>query len=102
MNSQHHRSMEESKESMQGGEELTLERMRADVAAVLFMEPDEIGDEDDLLYMGLDSIRLMSLALRWKDAGADLAFADFVQRPVLRHWWALVSQLQADRSGRGS
>ncbi|MHB1328539.1 MAG: phosphopantetheine-binding protein [Gemmatimonadales bacterium] len=71
---------------------LTLEALRADVAAVLFESPDEIGDEDNLVDHGLDSIRIMALVQRWNDAGARIDFASLAERPELTHWWHLISR----------
>ncbi len=74
------------------GEPLTLERLRTDVAAVLFESPDEIGDEDNLVDHGLDSIRIMALVQRWNDAGAQIDFASLAERPELAHWWSVISR----------
>lgn len=74
---------------------LSLERMRQDIADVLEIDPAGIGDEDDLLDHGLDSMRLMTLALRWNEAGARLGFADLAERPHLRWWWELASRTDA-------
>ena len=40
---------------------LTLDRLRADVAEVLDMAPEEIAPQDNLFDLGLDSMRLMAL-----------------------------------------
>lgn len=82
------------------GGALTMERMREEIAAMLFLNPAEIADDDDLLLLGLDSIRLMTLAMRWNDAGARLTFADFAERPVLRHWWEIVSHGYVEETDR--
>jgi hypothetical protein len=39
---------------------LTRERMRADIAALLHEDPEEIGGEDNLIDLGLDSMRAMT------------------------------------------
>lgn len=62
-------------------------RMRADVAALIDMEPGELADDVNLFDVGLDSIRLMSLIERWKPA--PLGFADFAETPTLSAWTAL-------------
>ncbi|WP_082309919.1 phosphopantetheine-binding protein [Nonomuraea sp. SBT364] len=43
------------------------------------------GPDDDLLELGMDSIRLMAVADR---LGAD--FADLAERPTLRAWGELI------------
>lgn len=75
---------------------MDLEQMRADVAEVLYLDPSEVGDDDNLLDLGIDSIRLMTLAQRWTEAaGARVAFADLALRPELRHWWRLAGEAAA-------
>jgi bifunctional isochorismate lyase/aryl carrier protein len=71
---------------------LTLETMRADVAELLEEDPSQIGDDDNLVDFGLDSMRLMALATRWRSAGANVRFADLAERPQLTHWFMLVER----------
>jgi aryl carrier-like protein len=67
--------------------ELAPDRIRADVADLLGCPAAEIGADEDLLDRGLDSIRLMSLVERWRQAGASgPEFADLAERPELEHW----------------
>ncbi|WP_158239006.1 amino acid adenylation domain-containing protein, partial [Streptomyces barkulensis] len=88
---------------------LTLESMREDVARSVGVTPSAIGDEDDLVYHGLDSIRLMQLVNQWQLDSLSLKFADFAERPVLTAWWKLVTDRrerpdggEAGRSADGS
>ena len=55
---------------------LTLDTMRADIARILHEDPSEIGDDDSLIDLGLDSIRAMALVTRWRDAGAAIEFSE--------------------------
>jgi bifunctional isochorismate lyase/aryl carrier protein len=71
-----------------------MERLRADVAAILQEDPSQIGDDDNLIDFGLDSIRLMSLAQRWADAGARVEFAELAERPAIKIWWDLIASRQ--------
>jgi len=71
---------------------ITLESMRADIARVLHEDPQDIADDESLIDFGLDSIRAMALAARWRDAGAQLEFSDMAAHPTLAHWWTLVQQ----------
>ena len=71
--------------------ELTLERMRQDIADFLHESPDQILDDDNLMELGLDSMRIMKLASRWRAAGASMAFSDMATQATLAHWWSLVS-----------
>lgn len=68
--------------------QMTLERMRADIAALIHVAPEEIGLYDDLTDLGLDSMRLMSLALAWQEAGLPLDFAVLAETQRLGDWWA--------------
>ncbi|MGK5682607.1 phosphopantetheine-binding protein [Actinoplanes sp. URMC 104] len=71
---------------------LSLERVRADVAEVLAEEPGSFADEDNLLDLGLDSIRLMSLATRWREAGYEAGYLDLAQDPTVKAWWTLLAK----------
>lgn len=69
------------------GEALTLERLRADIVSVLPEAPDAIGDDENLLDLGLDSIRIMMLAHRWTEAvGRPVEFAVLAEEPILSAW----------------
>ncbi len=70
---------------------LTLERMRADIAAILDEPAESVGDDDNLIDLGLDSIRAMTLLHRWTAEGDDVDFSAFAEKPTLGHWWKLIS-----------
>jgi aryl carrier-like protein len=74
---------------------LTLERMRADVAAMLHEEPEAVGDDDNLMDLGIDSMRAMNLVLKWNEAGVPLEFADLAEHVTLAGWWDVVRARQA-------
>jgi len=74
---------------------LSLESMRADIARMLHESPDDIRDDDNLMDLGLDSMRLMKLASQWREAGARLEFADLATDATLAHWWSIVARGQA-------
>lgn len=63
---------------------LSPERVRADIAAHLGVQPGELHEDDDLLLLGLDSIRLMLLVEGWNAAGAGVGYADLAAEPTLR------------------
>lgn len=69
---------------------VTLENMRADIATMIHEPPEAIGDDDNLIDLGLDSIRAMALLQRWIAAGAHIEFAEFAEKPELGHWWKLI------------
>ena len=70
-------------------EHLTPAAVRADVAGLLPELPDD--DSTDLYEWGLDSIRLMTLLERWRDAGADISLVELAERPTLEHWLTLLT-----------
>jgi bifunctional isochorismate lyase/aryl carrier protein len=80
-------------------ERLTLEQMRADIAALLADEGSTVAAGDNLADLGLDSIRIMTLAERWSRPGCRIEFDDLAAYPELMHWWAIVDrrQSQGDR-----
>ena len=47
---------------------LTRERIIADIAGILGVDESEITDDTNVLDVGLDSVRLMSLIERWRAA----------------------------------
>lgn len=77
------------------GAALTLERIRADIADVLYLTPGEIKDDTHLIDQGLDSIRLMTLVERWREAGAQIEFvdlADLTEEPTVARWFELLGR----------
>ena len=74
---------------------LTLARMRADVAEMLGEAPEDISTEENLMDLGLDSMRVLGLVLAWGNTGLPLEFAQLAEHTTLRQWWAVVQQLQA-------
>lgn len=58
----------------------------ATVSAQLEIAANEIELEDDLLMLGLDSVRLMTLVGQWQAAGADVSFEDLAEQPTLAAW----------------
>ncbi|MFF8564666.1 phosphopantetheine-binding protein [Streptomyces albidoflavus] len=70
---------------------LTVETLREDVAGLLGEDPEEIPLDENLVDYGLDSIRLMTLVGRWREAhGIEIEFADLAGRPALEEWAKLL------------
>ena len=76
---------------------LTLEQMREDIARLIDLEPEEVGDTDFLPDLGLDSLRLMQLVTAWEQAGLKADFSVFAESATLGEWWSEISRLQAAR-----
>lgn len=73
---------------------LTLEQMRDDIARLIHMDAAEIADDDNLADLGLDSMRLMNLVLKWEQAGLKADFAIFAEFYTLGEWWEQVQKIQ--------
>ena len=74
---------------------LTPEKMRADIAEILCDDPAAIGLDDNLVDLGLDSMRLMTLALKWQDEGHPVDFALLAEYFTLREWLDALSGADA-------
>ncbi|MFB7241916.1 amino acid adenylation domain-containing protein [Streptomyces populi] len=74
------------------GRALSAEEIRDTVAARLELPAAEIGFEEDLVTLGLDSLGMMSLAASWQEAGVEVTFGDLVEEPTVRAWAALLSR----------
>jgi bifunctional isochorismate lyase/aryl carrier protein len=66
--------------------------LRAEVAALLEVPAGDLEDDENLVYSGLDSIRLMSLLERWRRAGAVTTFVELAERPTLADWWQVLHE----------
>ncbi|MBP1822057.1 amino acid adenylation domain-containing protein [Mycobacterium sp. OAE908] len=65
--------------------------IRAEVAELLGVGADDVDPDTDLISQGLDSIRMMSLAGRWRKQGIDVDFASLAADPSIRAWSSLVA-----------
>ncbi|BCI87018.1 hypothetical protein NIIDMKKI_22240 [Mycobacterium kansasii] len=70
---------------------ISKDEIRAAIAAELGCPADELGDHDDLIQLGLNSIRMMGLAGGWRKRGADITFAQLAAAPTVASWYALLS-----------
>lgn len=58
----------------------------------LLDESDEPLDDDNLIDYGLDSVRMMALAARWRKTHGDIDFVMLAKNPSIDAWWALLSR----------
>jgi mycobactin phenyloxazoline synthetase len=65
--------------------------VRAEVADLLGVGADTVDPRGNLISQGLDSIRMMSLAGRWRRRGMDVDFAALSADPTIEAWSLLVS-----------
>lgn len=67
------------------------EALRA-IILPLLDESDEPMDDENLIDYGLDSVRMMALAARWRKVHGDIDFVMLAKNPTLDAWWALLSR----------
>ncbi len=65
--------------------------IREEVAELLGARADTLDPGADLIGQGLDSIRMMSLAGRWRKQGIDIDFAALAAEPTIAAWSELLS-----------
>ena len=66
----------------------------AEVAELLGVSADTVDPGGNLISQGLDSIRMMSLAGRWRRRGIDVDFAALAADPTVEAWSLLVGANQ--------
>ncbi|MFW0783141.1 amino acid adenylation domain-containing protein [Gordonia sp. CPCC 206044] len=67
------------------------QEIRARIAEILGVGHDEIDDDVNLIEMGLDSIRMMTIAGEWQQRGHQLNFADLAAAPTIDAWVAMLA-----------
>jgi mycobactin phenyloxazoline synthetase len=72
--------------------------VRAEVADLLGVSADTVDPAGNLISQGLDSIRMMSLAGKWRRRGVDVDFATLSAEPTIEAW----SRLAGASSGSGA
>ncbi|WP_433624985.1 amino acid adenylation domain-containing protein [Nocardia sp. CA-120079] len=66
------------------------EEIRAAIAKQLDVPVETIADGDDLIQLGLDSIRTMKLAGGWRKRGLEINFAQLAAAPSVAEWARLL------------
>ncbi len=80
---------------------INRESIRAAIQKML-KEPVIIQDEDNLISLGLDSLKIMRLANLWRKAGVSINFATLLESPTLGQWAALLADTAAPATSVGS
>ncbi|WP_312671032.1 isochorismatase [Pseudescherichia sp.] len=62
------------------------------VVLPLLDESDEPMDDENLIDYGLDSVRMMALAARWRKVYGDIDFVMLAKNPTIDAWWALLTR----------
>ena len=58
----------------------------------LLDESDEPLDDENLIDYGLDSVRMMALAARWRKVHGDIDFVMLAKKPTIDAWWTLLAR----------
>ncbi len=74
--------------------DFTMETLRRDIARMIHVDASEIGANDNLMDLGLDSMRAMTLVLSWEQRGLKLDFSQLAADVTLAGWWAVVARQQ--------
>lgn len=64
----------------------TAATIASDTCAVLDLAADQVDFDADLTDYGLDSLRLMTLVEKWREAGYEVDFVSLATEPVLNRW----------------
>lgn len=67
------------------------EAIRGEVAELLGVDVEAVDPDGDLVGQGLDSIRMMTLAGRWRRRGVAVDFATLAAAPTIGAWSELMS-----------
>lgn len=77
---------------------LSLSVMKQDVADVLMLDLADVDEDENLLFLGLDSIRAATLLEKWRAYGVNLSFAELIEKVSLREWWQLIQSTSQARA----
>ncbi|WP_233213530.1 non-ribosomal peptide synthetase [Mycobacterium hubeiense] len=75
--------------------------VREEVAELLGISTADVDPAADLIGQGLDSIRMMSLAGRWRRRGVDVSFADLAANPSVAAWAQMLSTASSATESSG-
>lgn len=73
-----------------GDRRISRDDIRATVAAQLGCPATDVADHDNLIQLGLNSIRMMALAGGWRRRGAGITFAELAASPTVESWHGLL------------
>lgn len=65
-------------------------QLKSLIAQLIEIEENDIYNDDNLLDLGLDSVRAMMLLGRLQNAGLNTSFAEFASAPSIDGWWQLI------------
>ncbi len=71
---------------------LNHDSIKQDISEVLMLPITEIHNNDNLMYLGLDSIRLMALIEKWQSQKIDINFTDLGGSSTVTDWWEIIQE----------
>ncbi|PMG56897.1 isochorismatase [Vibrio splendidus] len=77
---------------------LSLNVLQSDVAETLGVSYEEIDVNENLIFMGLDSMRAMTLVEKWNKQGANVSFAQLIEAVSLQEWWQAIEATLNNRT----
>ncbi|TVU61784.1 isochorismatase family protein [Vibrio atlanticus] len=77
---------------------LSLNVLQYDVAETLGVSYEEIDVNENLIFMGLDSMRAMTLVEKWNKQGANISFAQLIEAVSLQEWWQAIEATLKNRA----
>ena len=69
----------------------SYQEVQMQVKAMLSV-PVEFDDDDNLIELGLDSLKIMRIVNKWRRAGSVVTFAELIEAPRLSDWWSLLQK----------
>lgn len=73
----------------------SIEVLRQQIIPLLDEDSEDIGNDENLIDYGLDSVRIMELATRWRKIREDIDFIALAKSPTIDSWWALLCERKA-------
>lgn len=74
---------------------LTRDQMMADIAEAVGIDTDEIAGDDNMIDVGVDSMRMMALTLKWEAIDPALNYGQLWEGSTFDDWWTGVASLRA-------
>ncbi|MHA7845966.1 isochorismatase family protein [Serratia sp. D1N4] len=71
---------------------ISIDTLRQQIIPLLDEDSEDIGNDENLIDYGLDSVRIMELATRWRKIREDIDFIALAKSPTIDSWWALLSE----------
>jgi bifunctional isochorismate lyase/aryl carrier protein len=70
----------------------SIDALRQQIIPLLDEDSEQIANDENLIDYGLDSVRIMELATRWRKIREDIDFIALAKSPTIDSWWALLSE----------